>query len=241
MWTSELAAYQSLFRGVTTEKAVGEGTTWYLYSEDAPQRIRHYIPDAKLIAVLRNPADRAYSAYTMMLRDARERLVDFAAALDAEQERIRREWEPIWHYVRMGFYSEQLERYYARFDRDRFRVVMYDEFASNPQRVLKELFQFLNVDDCFAPDTSKRINVSLVPRNHRLHHIVAGQYQLKTVVKKFVPQNTRQAVKRPLVDRNMMQPAPMSDNVRGRLVEVFRDDILKTQDLVGRDLSHWLR
>jgi hypothetical protein len=240
MWTSGLADYQSLFAGVTTEKAVGEGTAWYIYFEDPPRRIRHHIPDAKLIAVLRNPADRAYSAFKMLLRDGREPLVDFAAALDAEQERIRRQWEPIWYYARMGFYSEQLERYYARFDRDQLRVVMYEDFDSNPQPVLRDLFQFLNVDDGFTPDTSRRTNVSLVPRHHRLHHVVAGQYRLKSVVKKFVPQNTLQAVKRPLVDRNMTQPAPMSDEVRGRLIEVFRDDIRKTQDLVGRDLSHWL-
>jgi len=240
MWVSDLADYQSLFAGVTTETAVGEGTAWYIYFEDAPRRIRHHIPDAKLIAVLRNPVDRAYSAYTMLLRDGREPLVDFGAALDAEEERVKREWEPIWYYARMGFYSRQLERYYSLFDRDQLRVVIYDDFDSNPQPVLRQMFEFLNVDHSFVPDTSRRTNVSLVPRHHRLHHIVAGEYRLKTVVKKLVPANARQAVKRPLVNRNLTRPAPLNDEVRGRLVDLFRDDILETQDLLGRDLSHWL-
>ena len=240
MWTANLADYQSLFSGVTTETAIGEGTAWYIYYEDAPIRIRHHIPQAKLIAVLRNPVDRAYSAYTMMLRDGREPLDDFAAALDAEDERVARSWEPIWYYKRMGFYCNQIKRYYETFDRDQVRVVIYDEFNSDPLPVLKDLFHFLAVDDGFVSDTSRRTNVSLVPRHRRLHHAVAGEYPLKTALKKLVPQRMRQAMKEPLVNRNLTRPTPMGDEVRARLIEIFRDDIGATQDLIGRDLSHWL-
>ena len=70
--------------------------------------IRAHIPDAKLIAVLRNPIERAYSAWAMLLGDGREPIGEFARALDAEGGRIRRGWEPIWHYTRMGFYAQQL-------------------------------------------------------------------------------------------------------------------------------------
>ena len=111
MWVSTLDRYQSLFSEVTTEKAIGEGTTWYIYVDEAPARIQRHIPHAKLIAILRNPVDRAYSAYTMLLRDGRETIGDFAHALAAEEDRTRRNWEPIWHYVKMGFYTSQLKRY----------------------------------------------------------------------------------------------------------------------------------
>src|SRR5260370_35932481 len=81
MWVSTLERYQALFADVADERAVGDGTTWYLYHERAPERIHHHVPDAKLIAILRNPVDRAYSAYTMLLRDRRETVGDFARAL----------------------------------------------------------------------------------------------------------------------------------------------------------------
>ncbi|HEY1419866.1 MAG TPA: sulfotransferase, partial [Candidatus Dormibacteraeota bacterium] len=67
-WVNTLEHYESLFGGATVEKAIGEASTWYLYDEGAPHRIKHHVPDAKLIAVLRNPVERAYSAFTMMLR-----------------------------------------------------------------------------------------------------------------------------------------------------------------------------
>src|SRR5215469_6487610 len=164
MWVSTLDRYEALFADVTTEKAIGEGTTWYLYDERAVQKIHDYVPSARLIAVVRNPVDRAYSAYTMLLRDGREPLRDFAQALDAEDERVRKNWEPMWHYRRMGFYAAQLTRYYTMFDQAQIHVVVYDDFNARPGDVARDLFRFLEVDEDFEPDTSTRYNVSLVPR-----------------------------------------------------------------------------
>ena len=103
MWVHTLEQYQKLFAGVSTEKAIGEGTAWYIYLEDAPLRIKKHVPDVKLLAVLRNPIDRAYSAYTMLVRDGRETIEDFDKALDAESVRVLQGWEPIWYYTDIGY------------------------------------------------------------------------------------------------------------------------------------------
>jgi hypothetical protein len=240
MWISTADAYQALFANVTTERAIGEGTTWYLYDELAPGRIRRHIPDARLIAVLRNPVDRAYSAYTMLLRDGREPARDFATALAAEDERVRANWEPMWHYRRMGFYSSQLKRYYDTFDKAQIHVVLYDDFNARPREVVGDLFRFLEVDDTFEPDTSSRHNVSLVPRHQTFHMLVAGDNPVKSLVKSVVPPDLRRGVKARLVAGNLTKPTPMPPAVRRELIEVFRPDVLELQDLLGRDLSRWL-
>src|SRR5262245_5376239 len=77
MWVARLDRYEALFADATAETAIGEGTAWYLYFESAAKRIRQLVGDARLVAVLRNPIDRAYSAYTMLLGDGREAFFDF--------------------------------------------------------------------------------------------------------------------------------------------------------------------
>lgn len=241
MWLSTLERYEALFAGVAGEKAVGEGSTWYLYDEQAPQRIHQHIPDARLIAILRNPADRAYSAYTMLLRDGREAIADFARALAAEDLRVQANWEPLWHYRRMSLYYEQVKRYYDMFSASQIRVVLYDDFNTRPDEVMRDLFKFLDVDEAFEPDTSLRGNVSLVPKHLTYHTLIAGHHPLKRVAKTLLPAEFRQRLKERLVSSNLAKPAPLAPEVRQQLVEVFRADILRLQELLGRDLSAWLR
>lgn len=240
MWVSTLDHYRSLFSGATGERAIGEGTAWYIYHEDVPQRIQRYIPGVKLIAVLRNPIDRAYSAHTMLLQHGRETIADFGRALDAEEDRTRHNWEPIWHYIKMGFYTDQLKRYYEVFDPGQIRVIVYDDFDANSLGVIRDLYEFLDVDKTFIPDTSTRHNVSMVPKSLTMHSIVAGQHPAKAALKAVLPYRLRRAVKNSVVERNLTRPAVMQPQVRQQLREVFRADILELQNLVGRDLSHWL-
>jgi len=240
MWTSSLAAYEALFADAT-ETAIGEGTASYLYSEDAPARIRRYVPDMRLIAILRNPVDRAYSAYSMMRGTGREPITHFADALAAEDDRRAEQWEPIWHYVRMGLYTRQVERYYQVFDRAQLRVVLYDDFTDRPGGVLRELFGFLGVDHGFAADTSTRYNVSLVPRRSRVHALTVGPIALRAALKAVVPRRLRERVQHRVRARSLVRPAPLDPAVRAQLVDVFRPDVLELQGLLDRDLSAWLR
>ncbi len=240
-WVSTLAQYEGLFAGVAGEKAIGEGTAWYIYFQDAAARIKRYIGDAKLIVVFRNPVDRAYSAYTMLLRDGRETIFDFSQALAAESERRQQNWDPLYHYVDMGFYARQLRHYQSVFGADQLRPVVYDDFVARPVNVLQGIFQFLGVDDRFVPDTSKRHNLSMVPRNRAAHQVVMGRHPLKRALKSVLPLGVRQRLKGTFLEHNLTRPAPMAPEVRARLVEVFRADILELQGMIDHDLSAWLR
>src|SRR5690606_4435051 len=118
----DLAAYRALFDDVTNEGAIGEASPIYLYAEQAPRNIHRHIPDARMIAILRDPAERAFSACCHTVRDGREPIADFRAAVAAEPERIAAGWPPIYHYVTAGFYARQLQRYFELFAREQLRI-----------------------------------------------------------------------------------------------------------------------
>jgi hypothetical protein len=232
-------AYKALFEGVADEKAVGEASSMYLYYPRTPERIRRHVPDARLIAVLRNPVERAYSSYLHCVRDRGEPLGDFAEALCEEEERIDEGWGPLWHYKTVGFYFDQLRRYFDTFDRCQIRIYLYEDLNTDAGGVLRDIFDFLDVDDSYAPDISLKHNVSGVPRSRVLHALLNKPNPIKTVLKPLVPVGPRRALNHRITGRNLLRPR-LAPEVRRRLVEAYSEDVTKVQDLIQRDLSKWL-
>ncbi|MDY7015732.1 MAG: sulfotransferase, partial [Cyanobacteriota bacterium] len=160
-----LEAYLTLFEKVSTEIAIGEASTWYLYRPQTAERIKHYIPDVKLIAILRDPVERAYSQFTYMIAEEREFLKSFDRALAAEQERIKQHFLPWWHYQQRGFYYRQLKIYFELFDARQIKVYLYEDWKNNPLKIIQDIFLFLEVDTQFVPNTSKQHNVTYIPKS----------------------------------------------------------------------------
>ena len=240
-------AYRELFAGADGARARGEASAMYLYMEEAVGGIGRRLPDAKLVAVLRSPADRAYSSFLHMVRDGREPIPDFGRALAAEEERIARNWSPIWHYRRMGFYHEQIQRYREAFGPERLRVYLYEDLESDPENVLRDIHEFIGVDPSFVPDVSSRYNVSGVPKNrrlHALHRFLLRPNPVKTALKPFFPKRVRRRMVEgslnTLRNRNLVKP-PFPEEVRRGLVEGYREDVSRLEALIRRDLSGWLR
>ena len=157
--------YRRLFEGALDETAIGEASPLYLYGPKAPERARHYVPEAKLITTVHNPVERVYSCYLMMLAYGRETITDYSRALKAQEHRIRDKWEHAWHYKRMGFYYSQLKRYYDTFDRGQIRVYLDDDLSADTLGVLRDLFGFIGVDHTFVPNVSVMHNVSRTTKN----------------------------------------------------------------------------
>jgi DNA-binding TFAR19-related protein (PDSD5 family) len=235
---TDLEAYRALFAGVSGETAIGEASPSYLGNPKAPNRIRHYIPEAKLIAILRNPVERAFSAYLHRVRDDRE-WFDFARALREEEARIKANLTPGWYYKRAGFYYPQLKRYYELFDREQIRVHLYEDLDTDPASMLLELFAFLNVDETFVPDTSLRHGVTGVPKSRILRRFLRGSNPVKSFLRPLFRPETRVKIGTRLNNLNLTKPQ-MSPEVREALIATYREDILKLQDLIRRDLSEWL-
>jgi len=238
--TTTLAAYRQLFEQVRNEQAVGEASVIYLHHPTASEAIARYIPDVKLVAVLRNPVDRAYSAFLFQLREGYEPLADFDGALHAESQRIADGWYYTWHYRDQGFYHRNLQRYFERFDPSQVRVYLHEELEQGPQVMLTDIFRFLGLDDRFRPDVATRHNPSGRPRSVRAQRLLTRPNPVKEAAKSLMPERFGHRLISRLQAVNLERP-PLRPETRAALVEGYRDDIRRLEDLLGRDLSHWLR
>jgi hypothetical protein len=239
---THIGTYQDLFRGVSGEKAIGEASHSYLYEPGAVSEIRRYIPEAKLIAILRNPIDRAYSHFLHRVRDGTEPLDDFAQALQEDQVGVHK-GRTFQDYIGRGLYYSQLKRYFGTFPREQLRVYLYEDLSGAPISTVQDAFRFLKVDDSFVPDMSLRRNVSGYPKYKTLDRLLRSQGRFKSAVKIYSPARLRWRLSKAFDDlktRNLVEPPPVQSEVRRQLIRVYREDILRVQELIHRDLSEWL-
>lgn len=225
-WTE--AEYLALFDGVRDEHAIGEASTAYLANSNAAGRIAETIPDVKLLAVLRQPVQRAFSAYAMHVSWGFEHL-DFADAVAAElagdrPDGLRR------HYIRTGYYGRQLERYFARFPPEQMQFHLYEDLSADPTALVRSVLEFIGVDPAWTPDTASRYNVT--PKPSRLDRIPRP---LRHLAGRLLPVRARQRIR-----NRTARVLELPDATRRQLLELYRDDIRLTQKLIERDLSSWL-
>jgi hypothetical protein len=245
MAVTDLERYRELFADAGDALAIGEASTFYLYVPEAAANLHRHLPDARLIAMLRNPVERAYSAYMHKRRDGREPEHDFLAALEAEEARIADGWAPLYHYRHTGYYATQVRRYLDTFPREQVKILLYDDFRRDPAATLREIYTFLGVDPDFETDTAERHNVSGVHRNPLARALFLFQRDARTqrVAKALVPRSLRRAIKEGMIlpwHRRSLDKPPLPDDARRYLIEAYRDDVAALEDLLGRDLSAWL-
>ena len=235
---TSLEKYRALFQDVSDEIAIGEASPLYLYSPEAPNRIKHYIPHAKLIAILRNPTERAYSSYMHLVREGYETL-SFEEGLREEKRRIQAKWAHLWHYERGGYYYSQLQRYFDTFDRNQIRVYLYENLNDDSIAVVQDIFRFLGVDDSFAPDLT-RMNVSGIPKSRLLYNFFARKNLVRTILTTLLPMQFRKSISQHIKKWNLTANPSISVETKKKLIEVYREDVLRLQELIQRDLSKWL-
>lgn len=230
--------YARLFAGRTDQIAIGEASPRYLAVEGTAARIQRCLPDVKLVAILRHPADRAFSAFSMRRRDGWEPCATLEQAIADEPRRLAEGWGG-GLYLENGFYARQLTPYYRLFDRRQIRVYLYEDLVSAPERLFEDLFEFLGIDPQFRPQTSERLNVSGTIKNPLLRIAWTRTHGLQRMVRPLMPKPTRQRISRFFTGREKAR-LPFPPDQRTRLLERYRDDIEQLQGLIGRDLSAWL-
>jgi hypothetical protein len=232
--------YAALFTPSAEQTAAGEASNVYLYfaAKTAP-RIAARIPRVRLIAILRNPVDRAYSSFMMLRGEGREPIADFRRALREEPGRLAQGWSPAWAYTRRGFYAESIRTYLSLFPREQMRFFLYEDLERRPQELFDSIFGFLGVDS-YRPDASRRYNVSVSPKSRRFAFLLHNRTPLSRTLRLFLPQAVRLDINRRLREWNMQRPPKLPAPIRAELAPVFREDILRAADLIGRDLSGWL-
>lgn len=235
---TDLEVYKQQFANVQGEIAIGEASPYYLYNQTAALRIHHHIPQAKLIAILRHPIDRAYSNFLHLIRDGREPYPEFGRALAEEPERMKQNWAWDYFYQDMGFYYSQLKRYYDLFPSKQIKVFLYDELEKNPNHLLTEIFDFLQIPLSVSIDTRFHDNVSGYPKNKTLQRFIDQPNPLKPIIRSILPLSARQYIATLLRKTNLHKPT-MSDAVQQKLMKAYSKDLLHLQDLIQQDLSPW--
>ncbi|MBZ8179809.1 sulfotransferase family protein [Oscillatoria salina] len=231
--------YCQLFADARDELALGEASPNYLFKyQDSAENIHRYLPDVKTIAILRDPVERAYSDYLMHVRD----VIGKPKSLVEQAQQV-----PITSFtIRKGFYYEQLKYFFDKFNREQIRVYLYDELVKNPVEMMQDMYRFIGVDDTFVPDTSSKKQVAQVPKSTTVNQLLRGQNWFRSVVssalKPIIPLEVRQKIRSKLIKMNSAEKKamPLLPAERQILRELYREDILKLQDLIQKDLSKWL-
>lgn len=233
-YSQDLDAYLRLYADCPAESVAGDASTSYLYSETAARQIRDFQPQARIIAVLRNPVERAYSFYWYNRRYFVEDLL-FEDALDSEDQRIEAGAHYRFHYVRSGMYASQVEKYLSMFGSDSVRICLFEDLRDT-DRLMRDIFTFLGVSPDHPVDTTRQFNPSGVMRSRLLGRFLQRSFPR---LRRALP-GTARTVKYQLMRWNVSSPPHMRPDTRHRLHRAFEDDIIRLEGLIGRDLSHWM-
>jgi hypothetical protein len=236
------ADYERLFEAAPAGLLRGESTPFYLYDLAAQRRIRDDVPGARLIAVLRDPVDRAYSNWMHLWSDGLEPIGDFRAAFRAEDARVTAGWAPFWHYRRLGRYGEQLEHLYALFPREQVHVLRYRELVESPVGTLDAVCRFLGVRTGVL-DGARAENSKPYVTPSRRARVLARGVRAGAALGAYAPPQTWRALERRalrMLQRGGAKRPVLDAATRRELVADFAADIALLTRVTGRDHSDWL-
>lgn len=231
-------AYEKHYASIRQEKAVGDVSPSYLYyANDVAERILQELGRVKIIAILRDPAEKAFSQYMHLVRDHRENL-GFYEALLAEQGRREAGWSDIWRYVESSLYSERLAKYVAVFGQENVKVLLFSDLVENPQAVTRDVFRFLGVDEDYKSDTERIYNRTGTSRSKLISEFLSRPNPVKSVIKRAVPERLRISLRLALLNWNTGGKGEMDAASREYLEAYFKNDIAALKDILARQLEH---
>lgn len=234
--------YEALYTRALPGHRLGDVSPVYLYWPGTPERVAAEVPDAKILAILRHPVDRAYSAYMHVRREGREPISDFRAALEAEPGRIAQHCGFAWRYRDLGRYGPQLARWFRSFPRQQFLVATYDEFSADSVAFCQRVQRFLGVDEHFAPRTDIRHNASGIPRSRSLYEMLKSDSSLARAARFVVPLLGIDRMKRiqARLRGSLLERVPLAADIRAELISEWHPDIEDLTSRVDLQLDHWL-
>lgn len=241
--------YLALFSKAADCKAIGEASPSYLWCPTAPARIRQAVPAAKIVILLRDPVERAYSHYLMSLREGLQ-YRPFFESLQEDWHRAQKGWGVSQLYVELGLYAEQVRRYLRAFGSAQVRVILFDELrrgAENRKATLAEILRFIGAD----PRYLDRIDMSHVENSFGIARWpwaqrIAGSNWARRAGQLLVPKSmgANHAIKRLIFQRFFVKAVPrpkIDPAARDWLCEIFDPDLQALEELLGRALPELRR
>jgi len=231
--------YEKFFSGALSQQALCEVCHDYLASPEALRRIRKYRPDMRLVCCLRNPYSRALSSWRFYARNG------------MDQPTLAAQGEQYPSVFNQGNYATQLELVSSLFPRNQLLVFFFEEMASEPESIVRRLYEFIGVDASFVPPSlHKRVNVNAKPRSRPLARLVQFIHQQSWKrshsLSNFIGQLKRIRPLRRLVRYTLYKEPQSSVDWREHLwqfpehvVSRYEHEISSLERMLGRDLSDW--
>jgi hypothetical protein len=243
------AAYLRLFRKAEGYKAIGEASPSYLWEANAAERIQRVIPDAKIIILLRDPVERAYSHYLMDVREGLQNL-SFGDALHRDWNRTDKGWSVSQLYIELGLYAQQVRRYVEVFGPDQTLILMFEDLSNsalNGKSVVADVLRFLDLS--VAPlgqiDTSFAENGFATARWAWARHL-AGANWVRRAGQILVPVSlgSNHTIKGIIYQRYFVKASPkppMDEEAAEWLRSIYESDLSALEALMGRQLPQLRR
>jgi hypothetical protein len=234
--------YEKLFEPAPAGTLKGESSPFYLHDVGAHRRIKALIPDAKLIAVLRDPVDRAHSNWAHLWSAGLEPYADFVAACARERDRIADGWAPFWRYTELGRYGEQLEQLYDLFPKEQVLLLRYRDLRDSPEATLDTICTFLGVETGLlssVPSENVRSHVEV----SRLNAGLSALLRAGAAVGHRFPLPLRQLAREPLLaalQRGGGRRPRITAEQRRQVVAYFVDDVARLERVTGTSYREWL-
>lgn len=238
--------YLSLFPKNAKEKYIGEKSARYLYSMESAKRIKKFNPKAKIIIILRNPAEMIYSLYNHLRKQGLEPIGDFHRALEKEEERKKiygEEFRRNFFYKSAADYYPQVKRYINEFGKKNTKVVILEEIKENPQKVYDEIIHFLKVKK-FKPKF-RIINVGDQKLKNNFYVWVYYFLQnipkpVKKSIKKIFPLQFRNTILKTSL-KKVDHKGNIDELTKNKINDYFRENVKNLGKLIEKDLSGWYK
>ncbi|MEO3810658.1 sulfotransferase [Sphaerisporangium sp. B11E5] len=234
--------YEALFAGAPPGALCGESTPFYLYDLNAQRRIHDIIPRARLIAILRDPVERAHSNWTHLWSAGLEPIGDVVRACGEDERRKAAGWAHFWHYLSQGRYGEQLAHLYTLFPREQVLVLRYRDLLHDPARTLDRVCGFLGVEQGLLTQIPRE-NVTAQPEQGRRHQVLSMALRALARAGHHLPERLARAPIERIEGILQHQGAPrrpLTWEQRQRLLPHFAEDIALLGQVTGEDFSDWL-
>ena len=259
-YTYGLDEYLALYKDALEGQRRLDSSVYYLYSRKAAEEIKAFSPDAQILIMLRNPVEMIKSLHTQLMFNGIEEISDLHLALEAEDGRAAAAANSaegdagdagdagapkldLRLYRRVAAYTEQVQRYFEAFGREKVHVIVFDDFAASTPTAFRGVLEFLKVDPEIEIEFEVR-NPARVPQSLALTKLIQKpRSPARTIARMLIPTGLRHRLLRRLIALNSKRAgkAEVDADLRDSLRRDFVDEVSRLGDLLGRDLSHWTR
>lgn len=245
--THDKSQYLNLFKNVKNQEAIGEASASYLWDIQSPKAIHDVVPNARIILILRDPVERAFSHYLMSVRQ-RQEILPFYDAIDKDYKRSDKGYFISHLYVDLGLYSEQLRRYLDTFGPKNVKILIFEEFIKDTKAAVNDVLEFLglqpyepsNIDTVYDPYLNPTKRTRMVSRLSKIafpSKATDMAHELLKTARRAVGKNshpTNDGRVQELLKATYVSAVPEDGKIY--LKQIYRNDVIKLKSTLGRSV-----